>query len=56
MTVYDDEFSGQGGTFEVRKGRRVLVSQTAPAGAPADVDPPSDNAAPEPPNAAEGSD
>ena len=55
MTVYDDEFSGQGGIFEVRKGKRVLVSQTAPAGT-ADVDPPSDNAAPEPPNAAEGSD
>lgn len=56
MIDFDDEYRGHGGSFEIRKGKRVLVSMTAPADAETPVVQSSDNAAPEPPNAAEGSD
>jgi hypothetical protein len=56
MIDFNDEFAGHGGTFEVRKGKRVLVSMTSPVKPAADVPPPSSpDVAPEPPNAAEGS-
>lgn len=43
--MFDDEFAGQGGTFELIKGKRRLVPGSRTKSAPATIDEPVEAAA-----------